>query len=106
MTLSKTAAIREARTYVSLPHRRSATDYVVYSPYRHTDPTGPSTEMQADSYPKALGRRTEQVAYIALTLMGIDTTDVWLEAGRRGYDRDGSTVEGLVADGLKQAGRQ
>lgn len=97
--MTKTAAIAEARTCVSKPHRRSATDYVIYAPYYDDKPSGPSTELQADSYTKALARRTEKVAYIALAIMGVDTGRIHLEAGRG----DGATIESLVADGLEQA---
>lgn len=101
MTMSKTAAIAEARTCVSKPHRRSATDYVVYAPYYDNKPSGPSTELQSDSYSKALARRTEKVAYVALAAMGIDTVGVFLEASR-----DRSTIESLVAAGIAQAAEQ
>ena len=97
MALTKTAAIREARTCVSLPKRRSATDYVVYAPYYDHKPSGPSTELQSDSYPKALARRTEKVAHIALALMGVNAADLYLEAGHHG-----TTVEALVASGIRQ----
>jgi hypothetical protein len=101
MSMSKTAAIAEARTRVSKPHRRSATDYVIYAPYCDSRPKGPSTELQSDSYPKALARRTEKVAYVALALMGVSLDGVHLDAGIAG-----STVNELVANGIAQAANQ
>lgn len=96
MALSKTAAIREARGFVGLPIRRSATDYVVYGPWDDGDPHGPSTEFQADSYPKAIAARTRWVARIALALMGRldgDAKSTIEYESDRGY---GSRVEDLV----------
>lgn len=68
--LSKTAAIREAQRACGRPIRRSSTDYVCYVPYYDTDISGPSTELQADSYPKLVAYRARKVAHIALELMG------------------------------------
>lgn len=97
--LSKTVAIRAARTFVSAPHRRSSTDYVVYGPYRSSDPHGPSTEHQSDSYPRARAARSRWVARIALHLMGQLTEDARF-AVEDGCDSWGS-IESLVDAGLK-----
>lgn len=67
-TMSKTAAIREAMGHVSICG--SGTSYHVYGPYRASEPRGPSTEITADSYPKALRARCGWRAQIALALMG------------------------------------
>lgn len=91
--MSKTAAIAEARTYVSMPHRRSATDYIVCAPWNSLNPTGPSTELQASTYQAALSMRAEKVAAIALGLMGIDPRRVRL---------NGRTIEELVTSGIAQ----
>lgn len=95
-TLSKTAAIKAARKAVGSIHRRSSTDYVIYAPYYNDQPSGPSTEIRACSYPEALLRRSQKIADIALDLMGHRRAAV--EAGHHG-----TTVEQLVAEGLDQA---
>jgi hypothetical protein len=98
MFMNKTAAIRKARSCVSLPQRRSSTDYVVYAPYYDSQPNGPSTEMQFDSYGRAAAVRAEKVACIALALMGVDTSEVYFDGWRHG-----GSVGALVAEGLRQA---
>lgn len=65
--MSKSAAIREATGYVSIAG--SGTSYHVYGPYDSGNPRGPSTEVTADSYSKALRIRTAWRARIALALM-------------------------------------
>lgn len=69
--LSKTAALREAQAACGKIIRRSSTDYVCYVPYYDTDISGPSTELQADSYPKLVAHRARKVAHIAIELMGV-----------------------------------
>lgn len=95
-TLSKTAAIKAARKAVGDINRRSNTDYVIYAPYYDDQPSGPSTELRASSYPQALLRRSQKIANVALALMGHDRSVV--EAGQHG-----TTVEQLVAAGIAQA---
>lgn len=95
-TPSKTAAIKAARRAVGDINRRSSTDYVIYAPYYDADPSGPSTELQANSYPQALQRRTQKVADVALALMGHQRAMVIV-------GEDGNTVEQLVAAGIEQA---
>jgi len=100
MTMSKTAAIREARTFVGMPTRRSSTDYVVYAPYHSNKPHGPSTELQADSYQKCLARRSSAVASIALHLMG--RLDIEADAAIESEIYDcykQNTIETLVSAG-------
>ena len=70
MTLSKTAAIRKARTHIGPIMRRSGTEYVFFGPHLDTDPSGPSAEVKASSYPMALAHRARCVARLALTFMG------------------------------------
>lgn len=97
--MPRTAAIKAARGYVSHPHRRSRTDYVVYGPYYTDGPDGPSTEMTADSYPKARAMRSRKVATIALHLMGVASMDA--RAAVHCYDgRDTPTIDALVKAGL------
>lgn len=88
--ISKTAALKAARKAVGQINRRSATDYVFYA--RHGE------EIQATSYPEALARRAEKVAYVALELMGY--RDVCL---RHGEMEDGTTAAALVKAGIAQA---
>lgn len=66
--MSKSAAIREATGYVSIAGR--GTSYHIYGPYDSGNPRGPSTELTADSYSKALRIRTAWRARISLALMG------------------------------------
>lgn len=68
MSMSKTAAIREASKYCSISGR--GTSWTVYGPYRSSQPDGPSTESNADSYTKALLIRSAWRARIALHFMG------------------------------------
>lgn len=74
MKMSKTAALKAAQNAVSKVIRRSSTDYVVYAPYYSDKPNGPSTELQASTYPQAVIMRSEKVADIALSLMGVYDT--------------------------------
>jgi hypothetical protein len=71
--LSKTAALREAQGACGKPIRRSSTDYVCYVPYDRID--GPSTELQANSYPSIVAHRARKVARLALVLMGAIKTE-------------------------------
>lgn len=95
-TMSKTAAIKAARKAVGHIIRRSSSDYVIYAPYYDAQLDGPSTELQANTYPQAMLRRTQKVADVALEQMGHGRAVVF--AGE-----DGTTVEQLVAAGIKQA---
>jgi len=70
MNISKTQAIKAARKFVSNCKRISSTNYIVYGPFDVHNPSGPTTEHQADSYTKALADRTQWVARIALAMMG------------------------------------
>ena len=64
--LSKTAAIREARRYVSI--QGGGTSWEIISPFDKLD--GPSTSVTAVSYFDALARARAIKARIALNLMG------------------------------------
>lgn len=77
--LSKTAALKAAQAACGRIIRRSSTDYVCFVPYYDAKPDGPSTELQADSYPKAVAMRARKVADIALTLMGLTWAGWWEE---------------------------
>lgn len=99
---SKSSAIRAARSYVGRPIRVSSTSYQVYGPYRASEPNGPSTQHDYDSYPKALAGRTVWVARVALALMGRLTEDAHMAVEWAAYERRGDplTVESLVEEGL------
>lgn len=78
---SKTAALKAAQEACGRVHRRSATDYVCMVPFYDNNLSGPSTELQADSYPKCRAWRTRKVARIALHLMGaIKTNEDYIAA--------------------------
>lgn len=79
MTLSRTAAMREARASVTPIMRRSPTDYIYYAPWRYCEPHGASTEVQANNYWMARAMRSRSVASVALALMGIPAGDVSAE---------------------------
>lgn len=75
-TLSKTAALREARKCVSHPIGQG-TSWSLYGPYAYSDLTGPSTERHSDNYWRAMALRRAWVTDIALTLMGYDADDAY-----------------------------
>lgn len=103
-TISKTAAIREARRAVGQPIRVSSTSYVVYGPYRRNEPSGPSTEHNYDSYTKAALGRAVWVAEVALALMGRLTDDASYAIDCAEYDPYAPhDVASLVAIGLASA---
>lgn len=91
---SKTAAIREARGYVSIDGR--GTSWFVYGPYRNSDLSGPSTSLTAASYEQARGMRAVWVADIALTLMGYSDEDSVGEPQAQSWNGV-SRVEALVS---------
>jgi len=70
--MNRTEALRIAQNAVCDPIRYSSSSYILYGPYHDDDPTGPTTELNCDSYRKALQRRTEWVASIVLNLLGAD----------------------------------
>jgi len=110
--MSKTAALKAAQAACGRIIRRSRTDYVCFVPYYDQKPDGPSTELQADSYPKAVAMRARRVADIALALMGlewagpweVERTQVWFgETSARGIvDR----VLAELADDIRRRGQQ
>lgn len=77
MSMSKSAAIREAASYVSIGG--GGTSWRVYGPYRYDQPTGPSTEISCDSYRKARACAATKKAAIALHLMGRLTPEAKME---------------------------
>ena len=100
---SKTEALRIARSAVGPIHRRSNTDYVVYGPYRIFEPSGPSTEVQRNSYPQAQAERAQWVAEVALAAMGYDNPDI----SETVYlvSRDGGSAEQLVNRAIRNLGK-
>jgi hypothetical protein len=68
MTMTKTQAINATQNTVSI--WGSGTSWTLCGPYRDHDPSGPSTESHADSYPKARLCATKWRARVALGLMG------------------------------------
>jgi hypothetical protein len=70
--MTKTKALHIAQKAVCKPIRCSSSSYILYGPYYNDKPTGPTTEINCGSYQKAVQRRTEWVATIALSLLGAD----------------------------------
>jgi len=99
MHMSKTQAIKQAKTFVSMPVRRSSTEYVVYAPWDVEKPAGATTDLQARSYSKALAMRKGQIARIALVLMDQFTEEANIAIEFQG--KPGSTIESLVDTGLR-----
>ena len=97
--MTKTDAIRTARRAVSIHGAR--TDWVIIGPHDRGNPRGPSTEVRADSYEKALARSTAWKAEVALGLMGRLTKASSDAVDWEMYRPDGArTVEALVRIGL------
>jgi hypothetical protein len=96
--LSRTAAIREAASHITIgAHGRQ---YVVYMPYRFSDVDGPNTHSNPADWSRAVQTRTHARAELALLLMGVevegDPMAVMAEVDR--VSHDGITgVEQLVA---------
>lgn len=88
--MSKTAALKAARNAVGTPCGRG-TSWQVYGPYYSTAAglRGPSTSVNADSYPKAAAMRAHWVASLALSLMGYDGDDAECAI----YDDTGSAAD-------------
>lgn len=95
--LTKTAAIREARSCVHIM-RAGRTSFEIVGPYIMNRLSGPSTSMSADSWVKARRVRAVWAAEIALSLMG-KLTDQARIAIDRASDEDCS-IPALVAAGL------
>lgn len=75
MSISKTAALQLAQECVGKPIGHGSS-WEFYAPYYSNKPHGPSTELHADSYAKAVQMRSAKVADIALSLMGVDDQSV------------------------------
>jgi hypothetical protein len=99
MSISKTQAIKQARTYVSMPVRLSSTEYVVYAPWDVENPDGATTDLQARSYSKALALRKTRIARIALVLM--DRFNQKANFAIEFQNKSDSTIESLVDAGLR-----
>jgi hypothetical protein len=96
-TMSKTAALKEARRLVSISG--SGTSWQIYGPYRLTDLDGPSTSVSADSYWNARRRRGAWVADIAATLMGINPDGIEHHYFMTGEER----IEALLAAAIRES---
>lgn len=102
--LSKTAAIRESANAISISGR--GTSWQVYGPYKVTNPSGPSTTINADSYTKARRIATKWRAKVALVLMGVWSDDVMFAVEEfHDHHYGGSTLADYITAGLKAAGR-
>lgn len=95
MTMSKTAALKISRRVVHMPQRMSPTNYVVRGPYYANQPSGPTTEVNYPSYPRAMIGRARWVVDIAVRLMG--HTDYFVRD-----DVYPATVENMLSATLKQ----
>lgn len=93
--LSKTAAIREASSAVSIHGR--GTSWTIICPHGEID--GPSTELHACSYSEARAKAACAKASLAMQLMGLRTLDTDAEI----YCSDDTDTRRLVAAGLKAA---
>lgn len=101
MSLSRTAAIREARRIVSPPARRSATDFIVYGPRDDGDPHGQRAAIRADGCHKAAAARTRWVARVALALMGRLDAAARSVIEHESHSGHSNRVEDLVAAALR-----
>jgi hypothetical protein len=72
--LSKAAAIKASAGTASI--FGSGTSWQIYGPYTVTEPNGPSTSNNADSYDKARRIATQWRAEVALAMMGCWSHDV------------------------------
>lgn len=96
-TMSKTAALALARRAVCAPIRRSSTDYVVYGPYRSSEPHGPGTEAQRNTYPQARDLMTGWRAEVAAcAVLGRPLRDVEWHAGDRVAGSVGHRLEAIL----------
>ena len=100
MNLTKTAALKIARSAVSMPFG-SGTSWSINHPYRHAtldDLSGPGTSRNATSYSAAMAMRATTVADITLSLMGINSDDAqYAIHNPQPADR---TISGLVEAGI------
>ncbi len=96
MTITKTAAIREAASHVHI--WGGDTNWTIVGPYAELD--GPSTEMGVSNYAMAVAVRTRWVARIALDLMGVIDDDFRAICMQQSHQ---TTVRGLVSDVARRA---
>ena len=97
--LSKTAAIRESAKAISISGR--GTSWQVYGPYKFTNPSGPSTTINADSYTKARRIATQWRAKVALVMMGVWCEEVMLAVEFHDHHHDGGKLADYITAGLK-----
>lgn len=88
--LSKTAAIAQATRCVDM--WGSGTSWTINGPYHDDDPSGPSTDVTADSYHKARIIRARWTARVAVALMDLPS-DPELDIER--YFDDWSTAKNV-----------
>ena len=97
-TISKTAAIREARRHVSIQGR--GTSWQIISPFYADNLSGPSSTTRAPSYFETLARARRLKACIALTLMGRFDE----HADYAIYNYGPATFDELLTVGLRASG--
>lgn len=90
-TMYKTAAIKLAQSYVGMPQGRG-TSWQIHGPYRYSNLSGPTTSISATSYPQAILKRRNLVAFIAGHLMGLPAADVYFAA----YDFGKGSVKDII----------
>lgn len=101
--LSKTAAIKASANTASISG--TGTSWQIYGPYRVTEPKGPSTTQNADSYAKAKRIATQWRSEVALVLMGCWDTEAAAAVDMAAHDHYTSkTVDAFIAAGLKAFG--
>lgn len=95
MAMSKTAAIDMATRRVQI--QRFGSGWQVIGPYRYSQPSGPTTSVNVDSYEKARTRRAKWAANVAILAMGLpaDSADD-IEAYFHGYCGGGNDMRGAV----------
>lgn len=96
--MTRTEALRIARSSFGPIHRRNSTDYVWWGPNDFANPKGPSCEYRANNYPLAVARRRMVVALCALTQLGL-TGEEYERADAALYFREyhGKSLPQIVA---------
>ena len=106
--LSKSAALRATRGAVSIV-RCDRTSYLIMGPWSIDDMSGPSTQQQADSWPKARKIAAAWRAECAACLMGIEAEisvpAIQWAAYSEGIDDVGSLIDAAVEAGARRAQR-
>lgn len=100
--MNQRQALAEARSMVGNPIRRRPTDWVFYTPHDASKPRGPSQEVQANSYPSIVSKRTAEVATCALIVLGHDTRTAVEEVNCITYGREPQSAERIVSLAVKR----